>query len=216
MRRTVSLFSNGAGSLKHLFLPLGLLLLAACGQSASPPGEDTADAVVPDGSATAVLGAGCFWCVEAFYERLDGVSEVVSGYAGGTEPNPSYEAVASGRTSHVEVVKVIYDPEQIDFRELIDFFWTTHDATRSDGVWPDFGPHYRSILLFQDEAQQAGIERSRKAYEAATGKTVATDIRPLDRFYPAEAYHQDFARKNPKNGYVQRVLNPKLKKLGLD
>ena len=168
----------------------------------------------PEGMTTAVLGSGCFWCVEAFYEHLDGVSEVISGYAGGKEVNPTYKQVGMGRTTHAETVQVIYNPEVITYRELIDFFWTTHDATRSDGVWPDFGPQYRSILLYQNEAEHTAIEASRKAYESETGKTVATEIKPLDTFYPAEEYHQDYAKRNPNDRYVRGVLNPKLKKLG--
>jgi methionine-S-sulfoxide reductase len=100
--------------------------------------------------------------VEVFYEKLEGVSEAVSGYAGGTEPNPTYGPVARGQTSHAEVVQVIYDPKRIRYRELIDIFWTTHDATRSDGVWPDFGTQYRSILLYQGEDQRKAIEASKQ------------------------------------------------------
>jgi peptide-methionine (S)-S-oxide reductase len=180
--------------------------------------KDTTPAVVevPKGMTTAVLGAGCFWCVEAFFESLDGVNEVISGYAGGEQANPSYYQVARGETSHAEVVQVIYNPKMISYRELIDFFWTTHDATRSDGVWPDFGPQYRSILLYQNETEQAIIKVSRKAYEAKTGKTIATDIKALDTFYPAETYHQNYAENNPNDHYVRKVLLPKLKKLGID
>jgi len=190
------------------------LLTSACTAQSADQANSPASVDVPEGMATAVLGAGCFWCVEAFYEHLDGVQEVVSGYAGGKEVDPSYKQVAMGRTTHAETVIVIYDPKQITYRELIDFFWTTHDATRSDGVWPDFGPQYRSILLYQNESEQAAIEASRNAYQAETGKTVATDIKPLDTFYPAEKYHQDYAKKNPNDRYIRGVLNPKLKKLG--
>ena len=165
---------------------------------------------------TAVVGAGCFWCVEVFFEKLDGVVEVYSGYAGGEKVSPSYYEVAHGATNHVETVKIVYDPRVIRYRELIDFFWTTHDVTRSDGVWPDFGPHYRSILLYADEEQRTAIEASRTAHEASSGKLIATDIQKLDVFYPAENYHQDYAAKNPNDRYVQGVLKPKLKKLGLE
>jgi peptide-methionine (S)-S-oxide reductase len=192
------------------------LLASACTAQTTAKDRTPASVVVPEGMATAVLGAGCFWCVEVFYESLDGVQEAVSGYAGGDEVNPTYQEVAMGRTSHVEVVQVIYDPATISYRELIDFFWTTHDATRGDGVWPDFGPHYRSILLYQNEAEKSAIEASKQAYESETGKTVATDIKLLDVFYPAETYHQDYARKNPNDRYVRGVLKPKLKKLGIE
>jgi peptide-methionine (S)-S-oxide reductase len=112
-------------------------------------------------------------------------------------------------------VKVIYDPEIISYRDLIDFFWITHDPTRSDGVWPDFGPHYRSILLYENEEQLASIQASKRAYEAANDLKIATEIKALDVFYPAENYHQDYAEKNPNDRYIRGVLRPKVKKLGL-
>lgn len=191
-------------------------LTSGCFAQKSPEEQARATVEVPEGMQTAVVGAGCFWCVEVFYEKLDGVQEAVSGYAGGEEADPTYNDVARGRTTHAEVVQVIYDPEVISYRELIDFFWTTHDATRGDGVWPDFGSQYRSILLYANDEEKAAIEASRAAYEAETGKTVATDIKALDTFYPAETYHQDYAEKNPNDRYVQGVLVPKLKKLGLN
>ncbi len=199
-------------------LSLIALSLFASACTAQPATETQAPATseVPEGMATAVLGAGCFWCVEAFYESLDGVQEVVSGYAGGDEANPTYKQVSMGRTSHAETVQILYDPQVISYRALIDFFWTTHNPTFSNGVSPDFGPQYRSILLYQNEAEHAAIEASRQAYEAETGKTIATEIKALDTFYPAEEYHQDYAKKNPKDRYVCGVLNPKLKKLELD
>ena len=199
-------------------LSVSAFSILAVGCFAQRSEEEKAPAMVdiPEGMETAVVGAGCFWCVEVFFESLDGVHEVYSGYAGGTEVDPRYYDVALGKTSHVEVVQIIFDPEVIAYRELIDFFWTTHDATRGDGVWPDFGPHYRSILLYADKAQKAAIEASRKDYEARSGKAVATDIQKLNIFYPAETYHQDYAAKNPNDRYVRGVLNPKLKKLGLD
>jgi len=198
----------------YVLMLLATLGTACTGEPAAPVSKP-ASAEMPDKLETAVLGAGCFWCVEAFYERLDGVHEVVSGYAGGKEPDPSYQEVAGGQTSHAEVVKVFYDPEVISYRELIDFFWTTHDATRGDGVWPDFGPQYRSILLYENEAHESAIRASLEAYENASKKKVATEIKALDRFYRAETYHQDYARKNPNDRYVRGILNPKLEKLGL-
>jgi peptide-methionine (S)-S-oxide reductase len=199
-------------------LILGFLTLFLAGCSAQPAAKDGTPAAVAvsEGMETAVLGAGCFWCVEVFYEKLEGVEEAVSGYAGGEISNPTYQQVAGGATKHVEVVQVVYDPAEITYRELIDFFWTTHDATRGDGVWPDFGPQYRSILLYKDETERAAIKASREAYETSSGKTVATDIKALEAFYPAETYHQDYAEKNPNDRYVRGVLNPKLKKLGLE
>lgn len=209
-------------TLNSVFHPVALALaalygLTACSASATDSSETRPAAVeTPPGMREAVVGAGCFWCVEAFYERLDGVHEAVSGYAGGTEADPTYRQVAGGQTSHAEVVKVIYDPEVISYRELIDFFWTTHDATQGDGVWPDFGPMYRSILLYADPSGKAIIDQSRKDYEEEYGVTIATDIVPLETFYPAEEYHQDFAVKNPDHRYIRGILHPKLKKLGFE
>ncbi|MDQ8195857.1 peptide-methionine (S)-S-oxide reductase MsrA [Coraliomargarita sp. SDUM461004] len=205
--------------MKHTLLlsTIAALSLLAIGCYASKSEKDVrpASVKVPEGMRTAVVGAGCFWCVEAFYESLEGVNEVVSGYAGGSEDSPTYYQVARGETSHAEVVQVIYDPEVISYRKLIDFFWTTHDATRSDGVWPDFGLQYRSILLYQNNAEREAIASSRKAYESNTGNKIATEIKALDTFYPAEGYHQNYAENNPHDSYVRSVLQPKLKKLGL-
>ena len=204
--------------MKSRFSLILLLVLVSTGCSGSASNVEPVNPapVVPAGMQSAVLGAGCFWCVEAFYERLEGVSEVVSGYAGGTAVNPTYKEVSSGGSDQVETVMVIYDPNQISYRELIDFFWTTHDATNGRGVWPDFGPQYRSILLYRDDTEKSVIEASRRAYESATGKEAATEIKALDTFYTAETYHQDFAKKNPNHGYIQKILKPKLKKLGYE
>lgn len=190
-------------------------LLSACSvQETVEDKHAPATVEVPENMQTAVLGAGCFWCVESFYEHLDGVQDAVSGYAGGTKAHPTYKQVAYGETSHAEVVKVIYDPKIISYTELIDFFWTTHDATRNDGVHPDFGPQYRSILLYQNDEEKRLIQASLLKYESETNKKIATEIKALDIFYSAETYHQDYAKKNPTDRYVQGVLNPKLKKLG--
>ena len=171
--------------------------------------------VIPTNMSEAVFGAGCFWCLESAYEEIDGVQEAVNGYAGGSELAPTYSKVSKGRTTHAEVIKVIYNPEVVTYRELVDFFWSTHDASRSDGVWPDFGPQYRSILLYQNDAEKTAIEASSAEHEARTGQLIATEIKSLDIFYPAESYHQDYADKNPNDRYVRGILEPKMKKLGL-
>lgn len=163
----------------------------------------------------AVLGAGCFWCLEAAYEEIDGVHEVISGYAGGSEAAPTYNKVSRGQTTHAEVIKVVYNPNVVTYRELIDFFWSTHDASRSDGVWPDFGPQYRSILLYKNDTESTVIQASKTAQEAIAGQIIATEIKAFDIFYPAENYHQNYADKNPNDRYVRGILEPKMKKLGL-
>jgi peptide-methionine (S)-S-oxide reductase len=164
---------------------------------------------------TAVFGAGCFWCVEAYYEQLPGVTNVVSGYAGGSEANPDYKQVSAGRTGHAEVVQVEFDPAVTSYEKLVEFFWKTHEPTDGRGVAPDFGKQYRPILLFRTPEQQAIAEKSKAALAAKLGKPVAAEIVPLQKFYPAEEYHQDYARKNPRDAYVVGVAIPKLKKLGL-
>lgn len=191
-------------------------IASGCFAQKSPKDLAPAAVEVPEGMQTAVVGAGCFWCVEVFFEKQEGVHDAISGYAGGSEKQPTYYQVARGETSHAEVVQIIYDPKLISYRELVDYFWTTHDATRDDGVWPDFGPQYRSILLYQSEDEKGIIEASQKAYEEKTNKKIATDIKALDIFHPAETYHQDYAKKNPNDRYVVGVLGKKLKKLGLD
>jgi len=160
-----------------------------------------------------VLGAGCFWCVEAVYERVPGVLDVISGYAGGTFPDPTYAQVSRGKTDQVEVVKIVYDSDQVSYSELLEIFWKTHDPTDGRGVWPDFGPHYRSILLPVDQKQLEQAQAAKEAQSEKLDKPVATEIRRLDRFYPAEDYHQDYVLKNPRDRYVQRIALPKLEKV---
>ena len=164
----------------------------------------------------AVLGAGCFWCVEAVYEQLPGVVSVVSGYAGGSESNPTYEQVSAGHTNHAEVVEIEYNPARTSYAELLKVFWKTHDPTDSRGVWPDFGRQYRSILLPVNDAHREAAERSRTEAQKQFNKSIITEIAALERFYPAEDYHQDFVKNNPGNPYVRSIALPKLKKLGLE
>lgn len=170
----------------------------------------------PVAAETAVFGAGCFWCVEAIYQQQPGVLGVVSGFAGGRESEPNYDDVVAGKTGHAEVIRVEFDPAVVSYRELVDLFWQTHDPTDPRGVWPDFGPHYRSIILYGDERQHAEVLASKEEAQAGLAKPIATEIAPLTEFYPAEQYHQDFARKNPDHPYVRTILLPKLKKLGLE
>lgn len=163
----------------------------------------------------AVFGAGCFWCVEAFFEQQPGVTSVVSGYAGGEEQNPTYAQVSGGRTSHAEVVEVTFDPAKTSYEKLVDFLWKTHDVTDGRGVAPDFGRQYRSTILTSSEAQATAAQKSKAEAQKGLSKPIATEIAPLKKFWPAEAYHQDYVRKNPRDGYVRAVAIPKLKKLGL-
>jgi len=163
--------------------------------------------------AVATLAGGCFWCLDAAYRQIEGVTRVVSGYAGGAVPNPSYEQVCTGRTGHAEAVQVSFDPEVISFDDVLDVFWSIHDPTQLNRQGADVGTQYRSAIFVHDDAQREAAERSRTAVQALWRDPVVTEIVPLDHFWPAEEYHQDYFNRNPDNGYCQVVINPKLHKL---
>lgn len=164
---------------------------------------------------TAVFGGGCFWCVEAVFEKVDGVKSVVSGYAGGAKPEPTYEEVSSGATGHAEVVQIQFDPAVVSYEKLLDIFWKAHDATTPNRQGADFGTQYRSIILYSNEQQKRAAEKSMKEAAAAFDDPITTDVKPLARFYKAEEYHQDYFRKNPNAPYCVFVIQPKLKKLDM-
>ena len=164
---------------------------------------------------TATLGGGCFWCLEAVFERLEGVESVTSGYAGGHVPNPTYRQVCSKTTGHAEVVRIEYDPEVIPFRDLLRVFFATHDPTTPNRQGADVGPQYRSIILHESDAQRETAE-SVMAELAGAGTfdaPIVTELEPLDTFYEAEEEHQDFYRDNPSYGYCRVVIDPKVAKL---
>jgi peptide-methionine (S)-S-oxide reductase len=161
----------------------------------------------------ATLGGGCFWCLDAAYRRVEGVAGVVSGYAGGQEPNPTYQRVCSGRTGHAEVVQVEFDPDVISYRDILDVLWAIHDPTTPNQQGHDVGTQYRSIILTHDDAQRVAAEASRDAVQSLWPRPVVTEIVPVEVFHPAEEYHQDYYTRNPEQGYCQAVINPKLAKL---
>lgn len=162
---------------------------------------------------TATLGGGCFWCLDAAYRQIDGVVDVVSGYAGGARPNPTYEQVCSGATGHAEVVQVAFDPEVIPYADILDIFWAVHDPTTLNRQGADVGTQYRSVIFVHDEAQRAAATASRDAAQHYWSQPIVTEIVPLEAFYPAEAYHQDYYAHHPEQGYCQAVINPKLRKV---
>ena len=163
----------------------------------------------------ATLGGGCFWCLEAVFEQLRGVERVVSGYAGGQVPNPTYEQVCGKRTGHAEVVQITFDPELISFRDLLEVFFTIHDPTTPDRQGADVGPQYRSIILYHSPEQRATAEEVITALEAEAvwDAPIVTEVVPLSDFYPAEAYHRGYFRQNPDQGYCRAVIAPKVAKL---
>jgi len=160
----------------------------------------------------ATLGGGCFWCLEAVYENVKGVEEVVSGYAGGHTENPDYRSVCSGATRHAEVVRITYDPSVVSFKDLLDIFWTIHDPTTPNRQGADVGTQYRSVIFYHDEEQKKIAEASRNEAQKRFRDPIVTEIAPLTKFWPAEAYHQDYFRKNPHQGYCQAVVAPKVEK----
>jgi peptide-methionine (S)-S-oxide reductase len=163
----------------------------------------------------ATFGAGCFWCVEAVYQQLKGVSSVVSGYSGGHVENPTYEQVTSGKTGHAEVAQIEFDPETISYEELLEVFFETHDPTTLNRQGNDVGAQYRSIIFYHDETQREVAERVRSSYDASGTwkRPIVTEIVPFTDFYVAEDYHQNYYRNNPNQGYCRYVIRPKLEKL---
>jgi len=161
----------------------------------------------------ATFGGGCFWCLEAVFETLKGVNSVVSGYSGGTKPNPTYKEVCGGQTAHAEVVQIEYDPTKITFDQLLEVFWVTHDPTTMNRQGPDSGTQYRSIILYHDDAQKQVAEKSKVTAQKNFKDPIVTEIVKLEKFYPAEEYHQDYFRRNPNQPYCVINIPPKLQKL---
>jgi peptide-methionine (S)-S-oxide reductase len=160
-----------------------------------------------------VLGGGCFWCTEAAYEILPGVKDVVSGYAGGKEPNPTYEQIGTKKTGHAEVIKIDFDPAVVSLEKLLEYFWQVHNPTQVGGQGADHGPQYRSIILYANAEQKAAAEKSHAAASKVFRDPITTQIVPLEKFWIAEKYHQDYFRLNPHAGYCSYVIAPKVKKL---
>ena len=161
----------------------------------------------------ATLGGGCFWCVEAVYERLPGILSVTSGYAGGQTENPTYEQIGTGKTGHAEVVQIEYDPEKISYQKIIDLFWDAHDPTTLNRQGADVGTQYRSIILTANDDEARIAKESRDRAQGEFKSPIVTEIVQLETFYPAEDYHQNFYRENPMHPYNLAVIRPKLQKL---
>ncbi|MFY0601084.1 MAG: peptide-methionine (S)-S-oxide reductase MsrA [Cyclobacteriaceae bacterium] len=163
---------------------------------------------------TAYFASGCFWCVEAIYESVKGVEEVVSGYSGGKEKNPTYRQVGGGQSSHAEAVKVYYDPEIISFKTLVAVFYGSQNPTTVNGQHPDFGTQYRSIIFYENEEEKniATAYRDSLDNSGQYKKPIATEIVPFEKFWDAEDYHQDYEKRNPYQPYIRSVSVPRLKR----
>mgnify|MGYP000241762970 FL=1 len=162
---------------------------------------------------TATLAGGCFWCIEAALKELDGVASVVSGYAGGHVEDPTYEAVCREETGHAEAVQVEFDPETISYRDLLEVFFTIHDPTQLNRQGPDIGTQYRSAVFYHDDEQRDTVESVIEDLQPLYDDDIVTEVEPLDEFYRAEEYHQDYFEKNPNDTYCVVNINPKLKKI---
>ena len=202
-----------------MLLLFAITVSAACSPAVTPSESNNAqaaiEAAIPEqdtsGMSTAYFASGCFWCVEGVYQSVKGVSEVVSGYSGGKEANPTYEMVSNGSTGHAETVKVVYDPKVVSYAQLLEVFYDSHDPTTKDAQGPDHGAQYRSMIFFGNEAEKvAALAYIKKLEEAkAYDAPIVTEVVPFERFWPAEKYHQDYVGNNPFNPYVQNVSIPR-------
>ena len=171
--------------------------------------------ICPEGLEVVLLGGGCFWCTEAVFLRLEGVKEVIPGYAGGIVEQPSYEAICSGRTGHAEVIQVIFDPKQIGLETLLAVFWATHDPTTLNKQGADVGPQYRSAVFYLNEAQGdlACSLKDKLMQSGIYSSAIVTEITPFSNFYPAEVYHHNYYALHEQQPYCQYVVRPKVEKL---
>lgn len=167
-----------------------------------------------EGSKTAVFAGGCFWCTEAIFNQMKGVQKVVSGYSGGNVVNPTYKQVCTGSTGHAECTKIIYDPKQVTFGELLEVFWMTHDPTTLNRQGADSGTQYRSAIFYTDEEQkqEALAYKAKLEKEKIWKDPIVTEITKFEKFYPAEDYHQEYYQNNPNQGYCRIVITPKIEK----
>lgn len=201
-----------------------LMLMAVFGMACSPAPQGDGNASngkIPvqkvsqenlDKLSKAYFASGCFWCVEAIYESVEGVGEVVSGYAGGKESTATYERVSSGRTKHAEAVMVYYDPKVVSYETLVKVFFGSHDPTTANAQGPDHGPQYRSAIFYQNETEKTIVRNyiAQLEKEKAYKGSITTELAPFEAFFDAEEYHQDFERRNPNQGYVKAVSVPRL------
>lgn len=199
-------------SLIALFLPFTLSCTA---QKTEPPSSMLTEEEKAS-LETATFGAGCFWCVEAVFESLDGVKAVESGYMGGKTEDPTYREVSSGETGHAEVTRVYFDPGVISYETLLDWLWRSHDPTTLNRQGADVGTQYRSAVFYHSEEQRKVAEASKAAAQSMFDSPIVTEISPASTFYVAEDYHQDYYKQNKSAPYCQMVIRPKLKKLDLE
>ena len=187
--------------------------LTACGQPQNTKSKPTMSSS-SDKLQTIYLGEGCFWCTEAFFQRINGVISVESGYGGGFVENPTYEQVCDKNTGHVEIAKIVFDPAIVPFKDILEVFWKTHDPTTLDRQGNDVGPQYKSVIYYVSEAQKTEALAYKEALDksGAFDAPIVTTIEPFKNYYPAENYHQNYYNNNTNQGYCRFVIAPKLEK----
>jgi peptide-methionine (S)-S-oxide reductase len=202
--------------MKNILSALALAILFSCQNKAQNNQNHKVTEVKPiqvpiqNGKAKAYFASGCFWCVEAVYESIKGVDEVISGYAGGHTKNPTYESSNTGKTEHAESVEVIYNPKIVSFETLVDAYFASQNPTQVNGQGPDEGSQYRSIIFYQNEAQKQIILKKKEALAKKLNATIAAEVYPFIKFWKAEDYHQDYEKLHPNNGYIKNVSIPRL------
>lgn len=204
--------------MKKIIPALIVLLLFSCQNTAQTPKQDAVKNATPvevpieNGFAKAYFASGCFWCVEAIYESVNGVQESISGYSGGHTKNPTYEASNTGRTGHAEAVEIIYDPKVVSFETLVDVYFASQNPTQVNGQGPDRGSQYRSIIFYQNEDQKKIIEDKKTALAEKLNRTIAAEVYPFQKFWVGEDYHQNYERLHPNQGYIRSVSIPRLRR----
>lgn len=202
--------------MKNLFIAFLTIILFSCQNTAQVSAKqqaviDSEPVEVPmkNGLSRAYFASGCFWCVEAIYESVEGVKESISGYSGGHTENPTYESSNTGRTGHAEAVEIIYDPEVVSFATLVDVYFGSQDPTQVNGQGPDRGSQYRSIIFYQNEEQKQIILDKKNALAEKLDAKIAAEVYPFQKFWDAEDYHQNYKKRNPNNPYIRGVSIPR-------
>ncbi|WP_100610034.1 peptide-methionine (S)-S-oxide reductase MsrA [Confluentibacter lentus] len=204
--------------MKNIISAIALTILFSCQNKAqnnnSQKVTDARPIQVPlqNGKARAYFASGCFWCVEAVYESIQGVDEAISGYAGGHTDNPTYESSNTGRTGHAESVEVIYDPKIVSFETLVDAYFASQNPTQVNGQGPDNGSQYRSIIFYQNDEQKQIILKKKEALAKKLNAKIAAEVYPFQKFWKAEDYHQNYEKLHPNNSYIRNVSIPRLKR----